>query len=162
MAEKLITRTAIAEFYLTSEEDGSRRHIVVGQEVELTRRQFEKYVAARCVLKDDDQNMEVKARATRAQAKGPTPASVPNDRTEMRTEAGERAAREQDAAAREAAAVAARREAAAKEPIPDTWRELNAEETKALAMKLGATEEQVKTKATAAEFIEAELKRRAS
>lgn len=44
--------------------------------------------------------------------------------------------------------------------IPDDWREFNAAETVALAVALGAID--IKTKAPAVEFIEAELERRAA
>lgn len=42
--------------------------------------------------------------------------------------------------------------------IPDDWREFNAAETVALAVALGAVD--IKTKAPAIEFIEAEIERR--
>lgn len=44
--------------------------------------------------------------------------------------------------------------------IPDDWREFNAAETVALAAALGAID--IKTKAPAVEFIDAELERRAA
>jgi len=44
--------------------------------------------------------------------------------------------------------------------IPDNWREFNAAETVALAVALGAVD--IKTKAPAVEFIEAEVERRAA
>lgn len=44
--------------------------------------------------------------------------------------------------------------------IPDAWREFNAAETVALATSLGAVD--IKTKAPAIEYIEAEIERRAA
>lgn len=44
--------------------------------------------------------------------------------------------------------------------IPDAWREFNAAETVALAAALGAID--IKTKAPAVEYIEAEVERRAA
>lgn len=84
--------------------------------------------------------------------------------------AGERRAAEEaerQRAAEEAERQAAEEAAAAGPPadpplaIPADWREFNAEDTKALAHRLGAGDD-VTTKAKAVEFIEAELATRAT
>lgn len=59
-----ITRTAIAEFYLVNDEmPDDRRLIARDEEVELTARQLEKYVAKGVVHGDDTLNAEAKAGA---------------------------------------------------------------------------------------------------
>lgn len=74
MAEK-IKRTAIAEFYLTNEEDGTRELIPVGREVELTPRQLAHYVTAAVVFGDEARDAEARAGAD-AKAKAEKDARV--------------------------------------------------------------------------------------
>lgn len=92
MADK-IKRTAIAEFYLTNEDDGSRELIPVGKEVELTPRQFTRYVTAAVVFSDAERDAEARVAAD-AKAKAEKDARV-------RVEAQRKAAAEVEQKARE-------------------------------------------------------------
>lgn len=104
MAEKII-RTAIAEFILQQPNQLEHR-VQPGERVELTASQFARFAAAGCVHSDETLDREISEQASE---KVKAAAKVAAD-DQMRTEAGEKAAREADAEAREQTAASAHAE----------------------------------------------------